>query len=61
MTNITHRDYSGIEIYRLREKIFLLKGLLAECVGFIDDMLESELDEDAEYYLLDLQKRVKKN
>lgn len=60
MTKITHKDYNNIAIYRLKEKIFLLKGLLQECIGFVDDALEGELDEDAENYFLDLRKRINK-
>ena len=58
MTTVTDRDYSNIAIYRLKKKIFLLKGLLQECSGFVSDMLEGQLDEDAENYLLNLQKRI---
>lgn len=41
MENMKQKNFEAIKIYRLKEKIFNLKGLLAECLFIVNDVVFS--------------------
>lgn len=42
MENMKQKNFEAIKIYRLKEKIFNLKGLLAECLFIVNDACEAQ-------------------
>ncbi len=55
---LRQKDYENMAIYRLKKKVFSLKGLLQECALVVADVLTDETCEEQENYLLNLQKRI---
>lgn len=54
MAKVTQKNYEAITIYRLKEKIFKLKGLLSNCVDMLEAALEMSTEEDKALFYKDL-------
>lgn len=60
MENMKQKNFEAIKIYRLKEKIFNLKGLLAECLFIVNDACEVATEEDEVLFYEDLANKISK-
>lgn len=60
MENMKQKNFEAIKIYRLKEKIFNLKGLLAECLFIVNDACEAAIEEDEVLFYEDLANKISK-
>lgn len=60
MENMKQKNFEAITIYRLKEKIFNLKGLLAECLSIVNDACEAATEEDEVLFYEDLSNKISK-
>ena len=60
MENMKQKNFEAIKIYRLKEKIFNLKELLAECLFIVNDACEAATEEDEVLFYEDLANKISK-
>ena len=60
MENMKQKNFEAIKIYRLKEKIFNLKGLLDECLFIVNDACEAATEEDEVLFYEDLANKISK-
>lgn len=60
MAKVTQKNYEAITIYRLKEKIFNLKGLLTECLFIVNDACQAATEEDEILFYEELSNKISK-